>query len=191
MSVVPPSPPWATTRDCLAFCDSHRGGDAGRDRRGIAKQRVHPRHLPGGFGVGRGEHFEAAGGVDRDKIAAARSHRRVDGVTRAQRFAAALAGAMAAGQRVGAVAARLHVSLRLVDKAVADGKRALLIEFELLHARLLHARHGLDVIAHQSSRGSGTARRVRVPDVSGYFPPPGPTAGPCRGDEFRARSPFR
>src|SRR5208283_358677 len=60
------------------------------------------------------------------------AHRRVDGVARAERLAAALAGAMARGQRIRAVAARLDVALALVDEAIADGQRALLIELEFL-----------------------------------------------------------
>ena len=62
-----------------------------------------------------------------------RAHRRVDRVARAERLAAALAGAMARGQRIGARLARLHGALALVNQAVADGERALLVELELLH----------------------------------------------------------
>ena len=112
-----------------------RRGDPGRDRRGVAEQRMHPRHLPRRFGIGRREHFETAGGVGGDQIAVGGAHRRVDGVAGAQRLAAALAGAMARGQRVGAVEARLHVALALVDQAIADGQRALLVELELLRPR--------------------------------------------------------
>ena len=116
MSVVPPSPPCAITRISLAL-DPHRRGDAGRDRRGVAEQRMQPRQLPGCFRIGRGEDFEAAGGVDGDQIIAGGAHGGVDGVARAERLAAALAGAMAAGQRVRALLRGLHGALVLARPA--------------------------------------------------------------------------
>ena len=91
----------------------HGGGDAGRDRGGIAEQRMQPGRLPRGLRIGRREHFQAAGGVDGDDVAVGRPHRRVDGVARAERLAAALAGAVAAGQRVGAVDRGLHRAFAL------------------------------------------------------------------------------
>jgi hypothetical protein len=105
MSVVPPSPPWATTRTSSrpSDLDLDRRGDAGGDRRGVAEQRVDPRNLPRGFGVGRREDLEAAGGVGRDQLVVGGVHRRVDGVTRAERLAAALAGAVSRVQGVGSV----------------------------------------------------------------------------------------
>ena len=41
------------------------------------------------------KHLQAAGRVRRDELALGRFHRRVDGVARAERLAAALAGAVA------------------------------------------------------------------------------------------------
>ena len=45
----------------------HGGGNAGGDRRGIAEQRMQPGRLPRRFRIGRGEHFQTAGGVDGDR----------------------------------------------------------------------------------------------------------------------------
>jgi hypothetical protein len=78
---------------------------------GVAEQRVDPRNLPRGFRVGRGEHFQAAGGVGGDQLVVGRVHRGVDRVARAERLAAALAGAVAGVERVGALHVGLHAAL--------------------------------------------------------------------------------
>ena len=111
-----------------AALDAHRRRNAGGDRRGIAEQRMQPGDLPRRFRIGRGEHFEAAGGVDRDQLAVGRAHGGIDGIARAERLAASLAGAMAAGQRVRAVDRGLHRALRFRHQPVADREGALLIE---------------------------------------------------------------
>ena len=77
-----------------------RRGDARRDRRRIAEQRVNPGNLPRSLRIGRRENFQASGRVDCDQLVAGRLHRRIDRVARAQRFAAALAGAMSGIERV-------------------------------------------------------------------------------------------
>jgi hypothetical protein len=116
----------------LAFLllDLDRRGDAGGDRRGVAEQRMDPRNLPGGFRVGRGEDFEAAGGVGRDQLSLAGDHRGVDGVARAERLAAALAGAVPGVERVGALHVGLHRALFGRQQAVADGEGAGLVELD-------------------------------------------------------------
>jgi hypothetical protein len=80
--------------------DAHRCRNAGGNRGGVAEQRMQPGDLPGGLGVRRCEYFEATRCIDRDELAGSRSHGGIDGVARAERLAAALAGAMAAGQRI-------------------------------------------------------------------------------------------
>jgi len=55
------------------------------------------------LGVRRRKHFQAAGGVGRDQLAVGSLHRSIDRVARTERLAAALAGAVAGVQRVGAV----------------------------------------------------------------------------------------
>ena len=125
----------AALRNCAhlgpAF-HAHGGGNAGRDRGGIAEQRMQPWSLPRGFRIGRGEHFQAAGGVNGDQIVVGGAHRGVDGVARAQRLAAALAGAVAAGERIGALGRGLHRALFLRNEPVADRESALLVEVQLL-----------------------------------------------------------
>ena len=113
--------------------DPHRGGNAGCDRGGIAEQRMQPRQLPRGFRIGRGEDFQAAGGVDGDQIVVGGAHRRIDGVAGTQRLAASLTGAVTAGQRIRSCLRGLHRPLFLRHQPVADGKGALLIIFQLLH----------------------------------------------------------
>ena len=87
MSTVPPSPPWPMTRTSVAALGLQRGGDAGRDRRRVAEQRVQPRELPGGLRVRRGEDLEAAGRVGGDQLAARwrASRRRARSARRAPR----------------------------------------------------------------------------------------------------------
>ncbi len=116
----------------VAALHAHRRGDARRDRRGVAEQRMNPRDLPRGLRVRRGEHFEAAGRVDGDDLVVRGAHRRIDGVARAERLAATLAGAMPRVERVAARGIRLHRALVLVEQAVADGERPGLVE---LHRR--------------------------------------------------------
>ena len=75
--------------------DPQRRRDPGRYCGGVAEQGMQPRDLPRRLRVGRREHLEAAGGVDGHHPAAGRAHGRIDGVTGAERLAAALAGAVA------------------------------------------------------------------------------------------------
>ena len=112
--------------------DPHRGGNAGGDRGGVAEQRVQPGDLPGRLGIGRGEHLEAAGGVDGDQLVVGGAHRRIQRVARAERLAAALAGAVARVMALARSHAGLHGALRLVEQAVADGEGAGLVELESL-----------------------------------------------------------
>ena len=51
----------------------------------------------------------------------------------AQRFTAALTGAMPASQRVGAILRSLHRALIFRDKAIADGERPFLVIFQFLN----------------------------------------------------------
>ena len=59
-----------------------------------------------------------------------RAHRGVDRVARAQRLAAALAGAVARVERVAALDRRLHAALLGREQAVADGEGAGLVELD-------------------------------------------------------------
>ena len=70
----------------------HGGGDAGGNCCGVAKQRVNPRHLPGGFGVWRGKHLQTPGGVGGDQLAVGGGHGGINGVAGAQRLTTTLAG---------------------------------------------------------------------------------------------------
>ena len=79
---------------------------AGRDRGGVAEQRVQPRHPPGRLGVRRREHLETSRRVDRDHPALGGAHRGVEHHPRSQRLAAAAAGPVARGDRVGALPRR-------------------------------------------------------------------------------------
>src|SRR5215468_4480457 len=106
---------------------------------------MQPGDLPGGLRIGRREYFEATRGVDRDELARGRSHRGVDGITRAERLAASLAGAMTAGERVRSIDRGLNRTLALRYQPVANGEGALLIEAQLLCRRRgrVHFRHGV------------------------------------------------
>ena len=158
MSVVPPSPPCATTRTSVRPLHAHRRRDAGGHRRGVAEQRVDPRDLPRGLGIGRREHLEAAGRVDGDQLAVGRAHRRVDRVARAERLAAALAGAVAGVERVGALHVRPAPQRSFSrEQPVADGEGAGLVELDGLHVpwRLLLA----DLRADGADAAAGSPRR--------------------------------
>src|SRR5208282_5569101 len=72
------------------------------------------------------------GGVDGDHIAAGGAHRGIHRVAGAERLAAALAGAVAAGERVGAVDRDLHRALLVRNQPIADREGALLVEVQLL-----------------------------------------------------------
>ena len=113
MSTVPPSPPWPTTRMSSRPLRAQRRGDAGGHGGGVGEQRVDPRQLPRGLGVRGGEDLEAAGRVGGDQPPAGRAQRGVERVAGAERLAASLAGAMALGDRVGALGVGLHGALVL------------------------------------------------------------------------------
>ena len=132
MSTVPPSPAWPTTRMSSRPLALQGGRDAGGDGRPVAEQRVQPGQLPRRLGVRRGEHLEAAGGVHRDHLPAGGAHRRVEHVARPERLAAALAGAVARGQRVRPAHPRLHRPLLGLEQPVAGHERAGLVELDLL-----------------------------------------------------------
>ena len=76
--------------------------------------------LPRALGVRGREHLEAAGRVGGDQLVAGRAHRGVERVARAERLAAALAGAVAGGERVRALRVGLHGALLGIEQPVAD-----------------------------------------------------------------------
>ena len=121
--------------DVGAPCGLQGRGDPGGDRRRVPEQRVQPGDLPGRFGERGGEDLQAAGRVDRDHLAAGGAHHRVQGVAGAERLAAALAGAVPAGERVGALGARLDAAL-IWEQPVPDRETAGLVELDSL------VRHG-------------------------------------------------
>src|SRR4029453_1546880 len=96
---------------------------------------MHPGNLPGGLRIRCREYFEATRGIDRDELAGSGSHRGVNGIARAERLAASLAGAMATGERVRSINRGLNGTFPLGHQAVAHGKGALLIEAQLLGSR--------------------------------------------------------
>src|SRR5450631_2334505 len=106
------------------------GGDAGRDRGRIAEKRVNPWNLPRSLRIRRREHFKATRCVDRYQLVSGCLHRGIDGVARAQRFAATLTGTVPGIERVRAVHVRLHRALVLLEQPIADGERAGLIELD-------------------------------------------------------------
>jgi hypothetical protein len=106
-------------------------GDAGRDGRRVAEQRVDPRKLPRALGIGRGEDLQAACRVGRDQATAAGPHGRVERVASTERLSAALTGAMPARQRVGTAGVRLDGAKLRIEQAAADGKAARLEELDL------------------------------------------------------------
>jgi hypothetical protein len=116
----------------LAPLRPQRRGDAAGDRGGVAEQRVNPGKLPRRLRIRGREHLQAPGRVGGDHAAARRSHRGVEHVARAERLAAALAGAVARGQRVGALHARLDRALIRVEQAIADRVSPDLVVLDLL-----------------------------------------------------------
>src|SRR5437763_891430 len=88
-----------------------------------------PKTLPG---------FVPMAGVVAVLVAVGGAHGRVKGVARAERFPAALAGPVAAGQRVGSGHRRLHRPVLRIEQSVTDRQRAGLIEPNLLVAFLVH-----------------------------------------------------
>ena len=133
MSIVPPSPPWPITRMSVPALHLQGGRDPGGHRRRVAEQRVQPRQLPRRLGVRRREHLEAAGRVGRDQLAARRAHRGVERVARAEHLAAALAGAVAGGDRVRALARRTAPSAASGSSSrLPAAKRPGLVELDLL-----------------------------------------------------------
>ena len=74
------------------------------------------------------EHLEAAGRVGGDQLAVGGAHRGVERVAGAERLAAALAGAVPAGERVRALRVGLHRALLGVEQPVADREAAGLVE---------------------------------------------------------------
>ena len=130
MSTVPPSPAWPIDAHVAAALHLQGGGDPGRDRRRVREQRVHPRHLPRGLRVGRREDLQAAGRVGRDQAAVGCAHRGVERVARSEHLAAALARAVALGDRVAAVGVGLHRALLGVEQAVAGRVAAHLVELD-------------------------------------------------------------
>ena len=69
-------------------------GNARSHRRCIAEQRMDPGQLPGGFRIGRAEHFQATGGIGCNELVVGGSHGRIHHVACAQGLAAALTGAV-------------------------------------------------------------------------------------------------
>ena len=132
--------------DVVAALHLQRRGDAGRDRGRVAEERVDPRQLPRRLRVRRREHLEAARRVRRDQPPVRRAHRGVERVARAERLAAALAGAVAGSERVRALRARLHRALLRIEQAVAGREAAHLEELDLLlrHASSSSVRPGGD-----------------------------------------------
>ena len=139
--------------------DLQRGRDAGAHRRRVAKERVDPGQLPARLGVGRRKHLQAAGGVGGDQLSFRGAHRGVDRITRAQRLAAALAGAVARVERVVAVDAGLHAALLGCEQAVADGEGAGLVELE----RLVHVMPPWKPRCRHHAAGSRRSGRCDAP----------------------------
>ena len=84
-AVTPPDASWPPPRrrpprvarraaDAARARDGQRRRHAGAHGSGVAKQRMDPGQLPRGFGVGRREYFEAAGGIGRDQLPVGRVH---------------------------------------------------------------------------------------------------------------------
>ena len=163
MSTVPPSPPWPTTRtSSRPFARSAAAMPVATDGALANSEWIHG-HLPRGLRVGRREHLQAAGRVGGDQLAVGGAHRGVERVARAERLAAALAGAVAAGDRV-ACAARvgLHGALLGVEQAVAGREAARLVEAD---RRRAHAGRSSDRprgdgadVARACSRRAGPER---------------------------------
>src|SRR4029079_10588280 len=107
-------------------------------------------------GVGRREHLEASRGVGGDQAIAGGPHRRVDGVARAERLAAALAGAVAGVERVAALDRGLHRALLGREQPIADGEGAGLVELDLL-------------VHHATFAGTGPTSRSRFSATGTLF----------------------
>ncbi len=131
MSTVPPSPPWPITRTSSRPLALSAAATPGGHGRRVAEEGVDPGQLPRRLGERRREDLEAAGGVGGDQVAAGRAHGGVQRVAGAERLAAALAGAVARGERVRAVHARLHRPLLGSEQAVAGHEGARLVELDL------------------------------------------------------------
>ena len=95
----------------VAPLDFHRRSNARGDRCGVTEYRMYPWNLPRGFRVGCGKHFQAACGIRRNKLVVASLHRGIDGIACAQCFTAALTGAVAGVERIGAAHVSLHATL--------------------------------------------------------------------------------
>ena len=145
----------------LQRLDLERGGDAGSDRSGVAEQRMDPWQLPRRLRVGRREHLEAAGGVGGDQLVAGRAHRRVDGVARTERLAAALARPVAGVERIVSLDRRLDGALLGLEQAIADGEGAGLIELDELVHQATFAATGADV-AQQVLGDRAAAAHLRL-----------------------------
>ena len=98
----------------------------------LPNKRVDPGHLPGGFRVRRGKHLQTARRIGGDELAVGGAHRRIDGIAGAQRLAAALAGAVARVERIGASMSAWTAALLRGKQAVADRERAGLVELDVL-----------------------------------------------------------
>ena len=135
MSSVPPSPPWPITLT---------------SSRPLARMAAAIPVLTAGalpnsewiqgssraLGIGGGEDLEAACRVRRDQLAPGRPHRRVEHEAGAERLAAALAGSVAAGERVGALSPGLYGALLGVEQPATDRVGARLVELDLLGGHL-------------------------------------------------------
>ena len=120
MSTVPPSPAWPTTRT------SSRPFTFSAAATPVATAGA----LPNSEWIQGSCHDDSGNGVEktsRQPVALAAislplggPHRRVERVAGAERLAAALAGPVPGGERVGAVHPRLHRALLGVEQAVAD-----------------------------------------------------------------------
>ena len=163
MSSVPAVAALRDDADVGAALGLQRGRDPGADRRRVPEQRVQPRKLPRRLRVRRGEDLEAAGRVRGDQPAGGRAHRRVEDVARAERLAAALAGAVTRRERVRALGPGLDGPLVRVEQAVADREGSELVELEFLlgHPRLLSA-----APPRRRRRRAGCSRRAGPSDGS-------------------------
>ena len=96
MSTVPPSPAWPTTRTSSRPLARSAAATPAATAGALPNSECSHGSCQERLRVRRGEHLEAAGRVDRDQLAVGGPHRRVEHVARAERLAAALAGAVAA-----------------------------------------------------------------------------------------------
>jgi hypothetical protein len=133
-------PTVATLRDHPHVAAAHRlvcRRDAGCHCGRVAEQRVQPGDPPRGFRVGRREHLEAAGRVDRDKLPVDRGHRRIEGVAGTEGLAAPLTGPVAGGEGVRAVGVGLDRADLQGQQPVAHREGAHLVELHRLARRVL------------------------------------------------------